>query len=101
MRLKLQRLMKPILSVLVLSGCLVAGEVLLRQVYPVDTGTSAHFSIPDPKLGWILEPGASYWQVLPEAIVQVRYNSEGWRDVERSREKPSSAYPVRSAVKWW
>lgn len=70
---------------------LAAGEAMLRLIdfsYPA-------FHMPDDVAGFRLRPGAKGWY-RDEGMAYVRINSDGWRDVERSKEKP--ARTVRIAV---
>ena len=39
---------------------LLTTELVLRRLFPYDTGTSFRYRAPHPRLGWALEPGASY-----------------------------------------
>ena len=86
----------PKIILLVASLCLsfLAAECVLRKSRPADTGKSYEFRIPHPLLGWVLQPGARYRNYLPEAAVEVVYNSEGWRDVEHDAEKPGGTFRV-------
>ncbi len=47
----------------------------------------------DPVLGWSLRPGASTWEV-DEGVARIRINSHGYRDRERSVNKPQGVYRV-------
>jgi hypothetical protein len=84
-----QLLIKLTLAIISISICLAAAEFILREIIPIDDGTSHEFRIPHPVLGWVLTPDASYHNTLPERTVYVKYNSEGWRDVEHSVETHS------------
>jgi hypothetical protein len=68
-----------------LAAGLLGAEILLRLGEPLDSGSSLEHRIPHPVLGWVLEPGASYRNVMREATVRVSYSSAGWRDRERER----------------
>jgi len=72
----------------------MVAELVLRRSFTFDTGTTAEHLIPHPKYGWILEPGASYANQMPETTVRVTYNTEGWRDLERSFENPQGKLRV-------
>lgn len=63
---------------------ILCAEFVMRQFYPIDTGSSFEHRIPHPVYGWVLERGASYVNRMPEAEVRVTYNSKGWRDIEHS-----------------
>ncbi len=73
---------------------LLLGELVVRQIFPLDTGTSFAFRIPHPVLGWILKPGATYTNRMREGLAPVSYNSGGWRDVEHPLEKPPGAFRI-------
>ena len=68
----------------------VSAEIVLRQIYPVQTGTSFQFRIPHQVFGWVLQPGASYFNEMDEATVHVAYNSKGWRDTEHIFKNPAN-----------
>ena len=74
------------LLVISLAIPLFLAEIILRQVFPIDTGTPFLYRIPHPVFGWSLEPDASYRYRMGGATVRVTYNSEGWRDVEHNFE---------------
>lgn len=44
--------------------------------------------VPDPRLGWVLEPNADYVHRVDEDLVHVRVNSRGWHDRERALARP-------------
>jgi hypothetical protein len=67
-----------------LLAALILAEVVLRAIRPPDLGSSFEYRVPHPVLGWVLEPGASYRNRMPEATVRVSYNAAGFRDVEHS-----------------
>jgi hypothetical protein len=69
-------------------------EMLLRYIYPVDVGSSHRYRIPHPVFGWVLEPGASYLNKMPEDTVRVTYNSTGWRDIEHNLENNRGAFRI-------
>ena len=81
-----------ILAVLVMLAIPVCSEVVLRvanvQFEPQLYG-------PDPGRGWTLRPGAS-GVVSAESRQYVRINSQGFRDRERTYEKPANT--VRIAI---
>src|SRR5678815_4139427 len=55
-----------------------------------ETGFYRH----DPEIGWRLIPGAEGTFARPEFSHQVRINSAGWRDRERSPEKPPGIFRI-------
>ena len=61
-----------------------AAEWYFRRTVPIDA-TQEH-RVPHPVFGWTLEAGVRYTTHVPEPI-RVIYNSDGWRDHERS-ERP-------------
>ena len=68
---------------------LLVFEVFLRVInfsYPT-------FYRPDPVLGYALEPGAEGWQTK-EGRAYVRINSDGLRDREHAKQKPSNVLRV-------
>lgn len=58
-------------------------ELVLRSFYP-SHGTWRIHRIPDPELGWVLEPGVEFSRQVPGGNVSVRYNREGFRDSEHT-----------------
>jgi hypothetical protein len=66
---------------------LYIAEIVLRK-FVVLPGSSHDYRIPHPIFGWSLKPNIEYEKDLPEAKVLVRYNSQGFRDAERSLIKP-------------
>lgn len=69
-------------------------EIVFRQFFPIDSGTSVEHRVPHPVLGWILEANASYLNRMAEATVRVSYNSDGWRDVQHSIENAENSFRV-------
>ena len=55
---------------------------------------------PDRELGWVLRPGAS-GRVSTETPQQVRINSRGFRDTERTYEKPVGTYRIAVLGNSW
>lgn len=72
----------------------ILGEAFLRKIFSINTGTSFLYRIPHPVLGWVLEPGVSYANRMPETTVRVTYNSAGWRDVEHTVSNPHRVFRV-------
>src|SRR5262249_35900136 len=77
-----------------LCAALVIAELVLRSIIPMDARQPIEFRIPDPVLGWVLKPNASYQYVMPEGTVNVTYNSQGWRDVEHTTKKPDGVVRI-------
>ncbi len=68
-------------------------EVLLRATHLFNARVS--FSEPDPEIGFRFTPGAGYWFFGEnDHPVEGRINALGWRDYERTREKPVRCYRV-------
>lgn len=80
------------LAIISLILILLFAELLLRKIIPVDTGTSFMYRIPHPVFGWILEPGATYSNRMPEATVRVAYNTKGYRDVEHTVQNTNGVF---------
>ena len=59
-------------------------------------GQSSPFAhrIPDPVLGWRLEPGAQYTYAGVDFHARVNYSQRGWRDTEYSITKPTGSFRV-------
>jgi hypothetical protein len=76
------------IKLLVLLASFVAAvliaETVLRVIRPPDTANSHEFRVPHPRLGWVLQAGASYRNRMPGATSFVSYNSAGFRDVEHA-----------------
>jgi len=72
---------------------LVILELALRAFYP-SHGTWRIHRIPDPELGWVLEPGVEFSRQVPGGYVNVRYNSEGFRDNEHPGQGPENAMRI-------
>src|SRR5437899_2657596 len=69
---------------------LLAVEIALRLLgyrYNGSTYTA------DPVLGWALRPGSSAWEV-EEGVAWSKINSHGFRDRERTVNKPSGVYRI-------
>ena len=82
------------LATLSLCLSLVVAEFALRLAIPLDSRQPLEFRIPDPLLGWSLQPNATYQYKTPEGIVSVKYNSQGWRDLEHHVEKPEGVFRI-------
>lgn len=68
-------------------------EIVLRQFYfPVDS--ALHHRVPDPVLGWRLEPNTRFTNQNTEFSVNVVYNSKGWRDVEHKYDKRPGVFRI-------
>src|SRR3990172_5552726 len=68
---------------------LLVAELLLRAIgYSVPL-----FYLPDPRLGWILRPGAEGWYT-DEGRAFMRVNSAGMRDHEHQLAKPEGVYRI-------
>lgn len=68
-------------------------EIVLRQFY-YPTDSPFNHRIPDPVLGWRLEPNTRFTNQNTEFSVGVVYNSKGWRDVEHDYEKPPGVFRI-------
>ena len=81
---------------LALVSLLVAGVSAELVVTAVRSPRRSVFSqrVPHPALGWNLQPGAAFTYATAEFSVPIRYNSKGWRDVERTYANASGAYRV-------
>lgn len=73
---------------------LIVVELVLRSIIPSDIGRPFEFRIPHPVYGWVLKPGATYSYQLPEAMVSISYNSQGWRDIEHPVDKPDDVFRI-------
>jgi len=100
-RLALRRLGRDLLinGSLVLLAVLLAlvlAELLVRTTFPAPPPVASAFSyrIPDPVLGWRLEPGARIQNENWEFSVPVEINTQGWRDAEHQIAKPAGTYRV-------
>ena len=84
------------LALACMSICLTLGaaELVLRSIVPLDPRNPGEFRIPDPVLGWVLVPDATYVYQMPEAAVTVTYNSQGWHDVEHEVNKPDGVFRI-------
>ena len=86
-----------ILAGMVLLALPLLGEIALRLAHvPFD----AQLYGPDRQLGWTLRPGAS-GLVSTETPQWVRINSRGFRDAERSYEKPANTFRIAVLGNSW
>jgi hypothetical protein len=69
-------------------------EFALRLVVPLDSGRPFNYRIPHPILGWVLQPNTTYLYEVPEGMVSVTHNAEGWRDLEHALEKPKGVFRI-------
>ena len=84
-----------ILATFSLGVSLLISEMVIRQFYPIETGISfLQYRIPHGVLGWSLEPGVSYVNVMQETEVLVQYNSNGWRDAEHDIENQEGKFRI-------
>ena len=83
-----------VMAVVSLCLSLVIAELVLRSAIPLDSRQPLEFRIPDPILGWALQPNTTYRYATPEGMVTVTYNTEGWRDVEHRVEKPPGVFRI-------
>lgn len=67
-----------------------AVELLLRRCF----WYSGSWFDPDPVLGWKLKKNARSVLNTPEFRITMTTNSRGWRDIERSLEKPPGSYRI-------
>ncbi len=79
-----------LLAVIVL---LAAAEGALRLFYP-PPALARNYRLPDPILGWRLEPGAQTRLRRPEYVVSVQINADGWRDVPHTPDPTPDAFRI-------
>jgi hypothetical protein len=72
---------------------LVVLELVLRAFHPPQ-GTWRLHRIPHRELGWVLEPGVEFSRRVPWGYVNVRYNSEGFRDSRHAELPPENAIRI-------
>lgn len=72
---------------------IVVLELVLRIFQP-SHGTWRIHRIPDPELGWVLEPGVEFSLQVPGGNVSVRYNREGFRDSEHTGSPAGNALSI-------
>jgi hypothetical protein len=75
-------------------AALIVAELALRLILPNDLRQPFEFRIPHPILGWALQPDVTYLYAAPDGTVSVTYNSQGWRDLERSVAKPEGVFRI-------
>ena len=71
-------------------AALGAAEVALRLA---DVKLTGSFYRADLELGWSLRPGAEAWETH-EGVAWTRINSHGYRDRERTLEKPTGVFRI-------
>jgi len=72
---------------------LILMEIILRQFFfPV--AVSSDYRRPDPVLGWRLEPNIHITVQNIEFTIPIETNSEGWRDVEHTFQKPPGTFRI-------
>jgi hypothetical protein len=72
---------------------LIVLEAVLRTTHLF--GARVSWTEPDPEIGWRFTPGHEYWvQKENDHPITGRINSLGYRDRERSRDKPDGTYRV-------
>jgi len=88
------RAAKPVLFTAILFAFFLLGlEGLVRATHLFGGRLSA--ADPHPVLAYRFAPGAAYWKLEENAHpVAGRYNAHGWRDRERTLEKPADTYRV-------
>jgi hypothetical protein len=80
-------------TALVLLIFFAAAEIVLRTTHLF--GARLSYSHPDPVLGYRLTPHRKYWHFRENTHpITGKINSFGWRDHDRTLEKPESAYRV-------
>lgn len=81
------KLLVPLFALLVILLLVEAGFGLYHW------GGSSPFvhRVPDPVLGWRLQPGARYRYIGMDYRARVEYNADGWRDVEPPASGPTAA----------
>jgi hypothetical protein len=81
------------LSAVVFVVMLLALEGLFRTTHFL--GARRSWTEPDPGIGWRFTPGREYWYTGEnDHPITGRINSLGWRDRERTREKPDGTYRI-------
>lgn len=83
------------IAIVVLSTVVTLGilELILQFVYPAHESWRM-YSVPDPELGWTLEPGAEFNRYSPGGLVKVRYNAQGFRDSDFSESRDENALRI-------
>jgi hypothetical protein len=72
---------------------LLVAEVVFRSTHAF--GARLSWFEPDPAIGYRFTPGREYWDNMEnDHPITGRINSLGWRDRERSLDKPPGAYRV-------
>jgi hypothetical protein len=87
------RLVGIVVSLAAILITLLITEVVLRSTHAF--GARLSWSEPDASIGFRYTPNRSYWNYAEnDHPITGRMNSFGWRDQERSLEKPPGAYRV-------
>ena len=76
-----------LLTVVICIGLL---EFVLRYYLPADMDTTWDLRIPHPEYGWSLKPGTRYHYRMATDMVEVEYNSRGYRDREHTFDNPTA-----------
>ena len=86
----LKKTVTVLVSLLVVCGIL---EIVLRTTHLFHARVS--WTEPDRDIGWRFTPGREYWFLGEnDHAITGRINSLGWRDRERTREKPAGAFRI-------
>ena len=89
-----QTFLNLVIAFIAVTVSLIVGEIAVRQLTPLDRGSSRLYRIPHRVVGWVLEPGASYLNRVDNTTVRVSYNARGWRDVDRSVQRDTAVFRV-------
>jgi hypothetical protein len=81
------------LLIVSLLALLLVLEIVLRATHLFNARIS--WREPDPLLGWRTTPNSTYWYLKEnDHPVTGKNNSFGWRDVERTLDKPANTYRI-------
>jgi hypothetical protein len=72
---------------------LLAAEVISGYFYYPVSDALIH-RIPDPFLGWRLEPNAKYISRTGNVYARVSYNSRGWHDTSHDYDKAAGVFRI-------